>query len=494
MRSIHRICFIIFFILLIISCEFREGLFYYLGYGNTHVIKGSGNQVCTSIVTDYYGNIYVAGTFEGTVDFDHSDKIVNRTSAGNKDAFLAKYTPEHELKWVYTVGGASDESDVFCVLDYEGNVYLAGCFQDDDIDFNRDSLGNSESDIHDNISAGSKDIFVSQIGQGGYYKKVHLFGSFANDIIVDILFKDDSEDDYMYVLGNYSNNFFYYQSEQIFNAGGSNFDVFLLKLRDEKVHFTRTFNDGDDVLASDMIFGKDDHLYITASFETTINLGPDTSGSDLILNKSFTGNDALFIRMNDQDELYDAEYFGEDGEVIPSYIGVYTQGDYELIYIIGNYSTANDIDLNNSTSFPGSGASYHVFAAMEESNDNGLEAVLAIPGNYVDAEKILITSSHIYFIGNFTGNAYLDDSGNATSSKGNYDTFFNVYTHDEYLRTIHIGGSGEDFGYDFYFDGNKAYFSGSFSDTVNFKYSDDHEDEKHTSKGGTDGFYSIFFP
>ena len=42
------------------------------------------------IATDPSGNIIVAGTFNGTVDFDPSIFVSNLISAGNDDVFIAK--------------------------------------------------------------------------------------------------------------------------------------------------------------------------------------------------------------------------------------------------------------------------------------------------------------------------------------------------------------------------------------------------------------------
>src|SRR4051812_48045235 len=74
-----------------------------------------GNSLGQRIVdigVDAAGNSYVAGTFEGTVDFDPSSQVANRTAqAGNSDAlfgnqyargdvFVAKYTGAGALAWV----------------------------------------------------------------------------------------------------------------------------------------------------------------------------------------------------------------------------------------------------------------------------------------------------------------------------------------------------------------------------------------------------------
>ncbi len=53
-------------------------------------IGGPFYDVCTSITTDGYGNIYAGGVFGGIVDFDMGSGVVNLTSNDSLDAFVLK--------------------------------------------------------------------------------------------------------------------------------------------------------------------------------------------------------------------------------------------------------------------------------------------------------------------------------------------------------------------------------------------------------------------
>jgi hypothetical protein len=72
---------------------------------------GTSNDIGRSLVLDASANIYLAGEFSLTVDFDPSLATVNMTSAGSNDIFLPSmmpraimYMPEEWAAQVSTLG------------------------------------------------------------------------------------------------------------------------------------------------------------------------------------------------------------------------------------------------------------------------------------------------------------------------------------------------------------------------------------------------------
>jgi hypothetical protein len=52
------------------------------------------------------GSVYVAGSFNGTVDLDPGPGTANFTTHINaQDGFIAKYTPQGQFIWASTYGG-----------------------------------------------------------------------------------------------------------------------------------------------------------------------------------------------------------------------------------------------------------------------------------------------------------------------------------------------------------------------------------------------------
>ena len=91
-------------------------------------IGGSGDDNINGMAVDSSGNLYLAGSFQGTVDFDLGAGVSTLTSAGGNDAFVAKYDSAGNLLWVRSGGGVSSDVATTVVVDGSGNVIVGGSF------------------------------------------------------------------------------------------------------------------------------------------------------------------------------------------------------------------------------------------------------------------------------------------------------------------------------------------------------------------------------
>src|SRR5688500_8844248 len=67
--------------------------------------SASSSEVANAVTTDAAGNVFVAGQFSGTVDFDPGAGATNLTALGPTDAFVAKYSSSGALTWARRLGG-----------------------------------------------------------------------------------------------------------------------------------------------------------------------------------------------------------------------------------------------------------------------------------------------------------------------------------------------------------------------------------------------------
>ncbi len=107
----------------------------------------SNNQHGYSIITDARGNVFIAGGFEGSVDFGGGALI----SAGNWDIYLAKFDTQGNHVWSQRFGDSNDQSSNSITTDTSGNILIAGGFEGS-VDFGGGIL----------TSAGSADIFIAK--------------------------------------------------------------------------------------------------------------------------------------------------------------------------------------------------------------------------------------------------------------------------------------------------------------------------------------------
>ena len=109
---------------------------------------GTGTELVFGVAVDPSRNIFVAGSFEGTVDFDPGPGVAERTSQGSNDAFLSKFSPTGDLLWVDTWGGSGGDWVSGLALDWMGNAHVCGSFQGT-VDFD------PGTGVHDVTASGS---------------------------------------------------------------------------------------------------------------------------------------------------------------------------------------------------------------------------------------------------------------------------------------------------------------------------------------------------
>ncbi len=92
---------------------------------------GSGNQNVKNIKVDLNGNIYMAGLFSVTADFDPGAGVVTLAATSGAQPFLMKLNPGAGLIWANTISVPSSSTSVSCEsmdIDERGNLYLTGFF------------------------------------------------------------------------------------------------------------------------------------------------------------------------------------------------------------------------------------------------------------------------------------------------------------------------------------------------------------------------------
>jgi len=184
-------------------------------------LMGSAVGIGSSIATDVSGDIYLAGYFQGTADFDPGTGTLNLTSAGSNDIFAEKLDSAGNLIWAVSMGGSSFDLAQSITSDAFGNAYVAGYFQDT-ADFDP---GSGTANL---ISAGSFDIFTQKLDAAGNLIWATSMGGTSADI-GNAIHSDVSGN--IYITGRFQGNADFDPGVgTASHMSSGNYDIFSLKL------------------------------------------------------------------------------------------------------------------------------------------------------------------------------------------------------------------------------------------------------------------------
>ncbi|OWP64517.1 hypothetical protein CDA63_03880 [Hymenobacter amundsenii] len=117
----------------------------------------NGSSHVAAVATDAAGNVFVVGSFSGTVNFGATTLV----SAGLTDAFVAKWSPvSKRFEWARGMGSA-DREEALAVVVRGSSVYVAGAFYSSTVAFGAVTLTNT------NKTAATSDAFITRLTDQG---------------------------------------------------------------------------------------------------------------------------------------------------------------------------------------------------------------------------------------------------------------------------------------------------------------------------------------
>ncbi|MEO8086690.1 MAG: T9SS type A sorting domain-containing protein [Bacteroidota bacterium] len=187
-------------------------------------IGGATSSFCygKDVNCDASGNVYVAGMFDGTADFDPGAATYNLTTAGMNDFFVCKLTSTGNFTWAKRMGGINNDMVNAMDIDSYGNVYTGGYFSGT-VDFDPGAAAVSRTS-----AGGSQDMFIHKMNSSGNYSWVWTMGSTGNDYIADIALDGSNN---LYSTGAFENTVDFNFGSGTYNltsAGSS--DIFIHKI------------------------------------------------------------------------------------------------------------------------------------------------------------------------------------------------------------------------------------------------------------------------
>ncbi|MCI0452451.1 MAG: T9SS type A sorting domain-containing protein [Candidatus Latescibacteria bacterium] len=362
------------------------------------------NQIAYAVATDGAGNVLVAGSHWGTVNFGGSPL----TSLGGDDIFFAKLDSDGDHVWSKRYGDASTDQIARSIAIGPANVIvLAGWF-----------LGTVNFGGSNLSSAGGVDIFVATFDAGGNHVWSQRFGA-QGDQRLESVAVDGSGN---VVLTGYYDGTVDFGGGQLVSVAGN--DIFLAKLSSTGSHLwsQRFGNSSNDQWGESVATDASGNVIATGHFESTVNFGGSTLTS--------AGGDDIYLVKFDEDGGHTwSQRFGTTGNqtakavTIDALGGIALTGYYASTIDFGGGTLTNNggVDIFVARFDPSGG---HIWsAAFGGTTDQQAEAI-AIDG----AGKIAL-GGHFFSTVDFGG-------GNLTSAGGT-DVFLTLLG-DEPLNPVFI--------------------------------------------------------
>ncbi len=234
-------------------------------------IGGSGVDRGNFITVSPSGNIYLTGSFNDTVDFDPGTSTFMLNSAGNYDAFIAKYNNTGNLIWANNMGGAAVDAGSSIAFDTMGNVYTAGQFAGT-ADFDPGSGTYYLSTTSSLVSA----AFISKLDSNGNFMMARQLGGAAGTLYAYVASIWIGDSGNIYTTGSYQGTVDFDPGSGTFNktsVGANRLNIFISKL-DVSGNFVWVVALGGSSNGFSIRTDKEGNVYVTGSFYGTIDFDP----------------------------------------------------------------------------------------------------------------------------------------------------------------------------------------------------------------------------
>lgn len=454
MKKIFLIILLIFFF----TKNYAQNPEFQFSIGLGATAKGGADEG-NAIKTDGSGNILVAGTYEGLLDFDASTGISNKQSSGGKDFFLAKYNSTGAFLWSLSIGGVLDEENPKIAIDANNNIIITGTLA-----FN--SVYNSPVDFDPsaataNVSANCKVLFIAKYDASGNFLWVKSLGNECTSGIFPIFSNAITLDgsDNIFIAGNFSGTVDFDPSAATTSfAAGTYGDIFFAKYTStgSYVWVKPLFNASTNAFnnrGTSIVLDASSNILLSGISNGTVDFDPSAATANL------TGTNSYFIAKYDN--------LGNYTWAKNILTGLNSNPTIKLdinnnIFLTGNFRNTVDFDPSAGVANQTSVGDADVFFAKYTSSGAyvWVKVITSQQGQYdypldETASSILIdVSGNLYLTGFFLGVTDFDPSAgvaNLTSTNFNVsivntlDVFLAKYdASGNYVWAKNMGGNSED--------------------------------------------------
>ncbi|MBN4046695.1 SBBP repeat-containing protein, partial [bacterium AH-315-P07] len=375
-------------------------------------LTGTDSVSVREMAVDGWGNIIVFIQFSGTADVD-PDIIAQNflVSNGGNDLGIVKLDSNGDFLWAESWGTTINENVGGIAVDASGNIFLAGSFLGD-VTF---PGGNAKSNVGSSWTG-----YVLKLDTSGAFAWVGLFeGATGRVIFVQGCLALDSDGN-VYVAGDFHN------SDIDFDPGSGTAnrtlddetDAFIVKLNPDGTFGWVTSSSGTgQEYGAEIVVDANGNIYLAGGYQSTATFGAYTITSQ--------GGLDVFVTMMDSTGAFQwASSFGGTLSDAPVGIDIDSDGN---IFIVGQLEGTAVLDPNTAAGVTSAG-SYDVFVAKLDSSGDWVWAQEFGESDTDAGYAIAVDlADNIYVGGEFSGASVDFDPGvgtTALTSAGLRDIFF----------------------------------------------------------------------
>ncbi|MBX2979448.1 MAG: SBBP repeat-containing protein [Flavobacteriales bacterium] len=351
-----------------------------------------------AIALDADENIYVAGVFGGTADFDPGPGVFNMTStgAGTTDVFVSKLGPDGGFLWARQFAGQGFLRAPDLAIDPWGNVLVNGHFQ-----------GTADFDpgpgTFNLTSGGVNDAFVVKLDPTGGLLWAKQFTG-ESSVIAESITTDSQGN--VYSGGHFLN-------DTDFDPGPDNYtltatvksrDMFICKL-DASGNFVwaRHFASPSDMYTGSIACDDSGALLVSGRFTISAVLDPGI-GSFVLTSAGM--NDAFVCKMSDAGDILWGRSIGGPGQERAHGLALDAAGN---VYCTGFFSNTADFDPGPGTFNLTSAGGTDAFVCKLDGSGNFVWAVPFSGPEDAEGNAIAVgPSGTIHSTGSFKGTIDFD--------------------------------------------------------------------------------------
>lgn len=378
----------------------------FLAHNNANYIDYSNGR---SVTVDKNGNVYSAGLFNHTLDFDGGPGVYALASLGQDfketSIYITKQDSNGGLIWAKQIPLFNDGESIVMKLDTTGNLYIT-------CDINDTADMDPGAGVHTLMPKGRTDVFVAKIDPNGDLIWVKQFGGKSSTDIAIACTLDVDLNGNVVVCG-------YFWGTVDFDPGAGNYDItgwgngdaFIVKLNSNgDFRWADRFGDknysSSHVTISDVKCDKSGNIYTTGGFQGNCDFDPGANFFGLLSGGTF---DAFISKLDSSGNFVWAKKIGNSLNNYFLWSKAIDVDSKNNVYTTGSFVGSQDFDP--STTVYNLTSSLHYSSYLLKLNEMGdFKWVKAIGGSNDVANSDLIVDNNdfVYTIGSFSGTADFD--------------------------------------------------------------------------------------